>query len=241
MVTAASRGLGYSVASVLVDEGARVIICGRNQDALEAATDALGGTAHYVVADLSKREDIARLAEEVNGHFEELDGLFVNAGGPRPGRFDDVLDSDWADAFQLTVMSAVRLTKSIVPLLRKSETPSILYSTSISVKQPIDGLVLSNSLRLSVIGLMRTLARELGTIGIRINAVCPGYFSTRRVQELIGDNQKMAQEIIQAIPLGRMGEPIEFGRICSFLMSPLASYVHGAVVLIDGGIYRGMT
>jgi 3-oxoacyl-[acyl-carrier protein] reductase len=137
-------------------------------------------------------------------------------------------------------MSAIWLTREALPLLEKSDSPSILYSTSISVKQPIDNLLLSNALRPAVIGLMRTLSAEIGQDGIRINAVCPGYIYTDRVEELMASNKSAKKSIESRIPLGRMGRPDEFGATCAFLLSPLASYIHGALLLIDGGLYRGM-
>jgi 3-oxoacyl-[acyl-carrier protein] reductase len=173
-----------------------------------------------------------------------LDGLFVNAGGPPPGTFSALPDRDWYSSFDLTVMSAVRLTRHALPLLRKSDSPSVLYSTSISVKQPLENLLLSNALRPAVIGMMRTLADEIGPDGIRVNAVCPGYIHTKRVEEIMaksrGKGAQSEESIKSRIPLRRMGQPDEFGAVCAFLLSPIASYIHGALLLVDGGFYRGM-
>ncbi|MDF1538332.1 MAG: SDR family oxidoreductase [Candidatus Thorarchaeota archaeon] len=243
LVTAASRGLGLGVAISLVNEGARAIICGRNEASLKSAVELLGENAEYLVADVSKPEDVSMLLEHVKSKYETLDGLFVNAGGPPPGTFDTVSEEDWESSFQLTLMSAVRLTKEALPLLKKSDSPSILYSTSISVKQPIGNLLLSNSMRPAVIGMMRTLAEEIGPHGIRVNAVCPGYINTERVKELMdasGDAKAAINRITTSVPLGRMGEPAEFGAVCTFLLSPVSSYVHGALLLVDGGMYKGM-
>jgi len=243
LVTAASRGLGLGVAKSLVSEGARVIICGRNEASLKSAIESLGENAEYLVADVSKSEDVAMLLEHVKSKYETLDGLFVNAGGPPPGTFDTVSEEEWESSFQLTLMSAVRLTKEALPLLKKSGSPSILYSTSISVKQPIGNLLLSNAMRPAVIGMMRTLAEEIGPQGIRVNAVCPGYINTERVKELMdasGDADGATSRITSSVPLGRMGEPDEFGSVCAFLLSPISSYVHGALLLVDGGMYKGM-
>jgi 3-oxoacyl-[acyl-carrier protein] reductase len=243
LVTAASRGLGLGVAKSLVNEGARVIICGRNEASLKSAVDSLGENAEYLVADVSKPEDVSMLLEHVKSNYGILDGLFVNAGGPPPGTFDTVSEADWESSFQLTLMSAVRLTKEALPMLNKSDSASILYSTSISVKQPIGNLLLSNSMRPAVIGMMRTLAEEIGPQGIRVNAVCPGYINTERVKELMdasGDADTATSRITSSVPLGRMGEPAEFGAVCTFLLSPVSSYVHGALLLVDGGMYKGM-
>jgi 3-oxoacyl-[acyl-carrier protein] reductase len=240
LVTAASRGLGYGVAEALAREGAKVIICGRTESSLKEAVSNLGEAAQYKVADVSKQDDIKALIDFVSEGHGMIDGLFVNAGGPPPGKFSEISDSDWGKGLHLTLMSAIWLTREAIPLLEKSDHPSILYSTSISVKQPIDNLLLSNALRPAVIGLMRTLSAEIGPDGVRINAVCPGYIYTDRVEELMASNKSAKEAIESRIPLGRMGRPDEFGRICAFLLSPVASYIHGALLLIDGGLYRGM-
>jgi 3-oxoacyl-[acyl-carrier protein] reductase len=237
LVTAASKGLGYSVAKTLIQEGAQVIICSRSEDSLKKATDSLGNHTRYIVADLSKSEDIDNLINRVKEITPKLDGLFVNAGGPPPGHFSDITDDDWYATYELTLMSAVRLTRSTLPLLRKSESPSILYSTSSSVKQPTENYLLANSMRLAVIGMMRTLADELGSEGIRVNAVCPGPIQTQQVEPL---DKNKGVETKPRSPLKRSGMPDEFGKPCVFLLSPVASYIHGALLLIDGGLYRGM-
>ncbi|MFW9808779.1 MAG: SDR family oxidoreductase [Candidatus Thorarchaeota archaeon] len=240
LVTAASRGLGFSVAKSLADEGAEVLICGRNEESLKNATSALGEKAQYFVADVSKQEDIKRLVNDIGSQMLHIDGLFVNAGGPPPGTFSDLTDDDWRKAIDLTLMSAVWLTRETRHLLKMSDSPSILYSTSISVKQPINNLLLSNTIRPAVIGMMRTLATELVSDHIRVNAVCPGYIYTERVEELMAASGSAEESINTRIPLGRMGRPEEFGPVCAFLLSPVSSYIHGALLLIDGGLYQGM-
>lgn len=240
LVTAASRGLGYGVAETLVGENANVLICGRTEGSLKEAVARLGDRASYFVADVSLEQDIGELIDYLESTTASLDGLFINAGGPPPGTFSDITEQDWHRAFNLTLMSAVRLTRMALPLLKKSDFPSILYSTSISVKQPIDNLLLSNALRPAVVGLMRTLASEIGPEGVRVNAVCPGYIQTERVRELLSASDSAEEGIVQNIPLGRMGRTEEFGKLCAFLLSPVASYIHGSLVLIDGGMYKGM-
>lgn len=243
LVTAASRGLGFGTAEALVNEGASVIICGRNEESLQDAVQRLGPQARYVVADVSTIEGVTALIEDIEGREGVLDGLFVNAGGPPPGKFAGLSEEDWEKSYQLTLMSAVRLTREALPLLSRSTTPAILYSTSISVKQPIANLLLSNAMRPAVIGMMRTLSEEIGPDGIRVNAICPGYITTERVKELMNASDEPEQamkHITASIPLGRMGEPNEFGAACAFLLSPVASYIHGALLLIDGGMYKGM-
>ena len=244
LVTAASRGLGYSVAKILVQEGAQVIICSRSEESLKNATASLGEHSRYIVADLSKPRDIDNLILQVKGITPKLDGLFVNAGGPPPGHFSDITDGDWRAAVELTLMSAVRLTRNTLPLLRKSKSASILYSTSSSVKQPTENFLLANSVRVAVIGMMRTLAYELGPEGIRVNAVCPGPIQTQRARPFFinikPDDSTPAVNTKIKTALKRLGQPDEFGKPCAFLLSPVASYIHGILLLIDGGLYRGM-
>ncbi|MDH4215025.1 MAG: SDR family oxidoreductase [Candidatus Thorarchaeota archaeon] len=244
LITGASKGLGYSVARILVQEGAHVIICSRSEEALKKATNTLGDKSRYIIADLTKSEDIHNLLRQVKEITPKLDGLFVNAGGPPPGRFIDITDDDWKSAIELVLMSTVRLTRNALPLLRKSESPSILYNTSSSVKQPTENYLLANSLRLAVIGMMRTLADELGPEGIRVNAVCPGAIQTRGVLDLSAISKSANSTAkIDTKPVkahGRAGNPDEFGKPCAFLLSPAASYIHGTMLLVDGGLYRGM-
>jgi 3-oxoacyl-[acyl-carrier protein] reductase len=240
LVTAASRGLGFSVAKSLSNEGAEVIICGRHEESLKKATSELGELAQYFVADLSKQDDVKRLMKNIGSQILRLDGVFVNAGGPPPGTFSSLSDEDWKKAIDLTLMSAVWLTREAIPFLKMSDSPSILYSTSISVKQPITNLLLSNAIRPAVIGMMRTLASELTPEYIRVNAVCPGYIHTERVKELMSASESAEESINARIPLGRMGKPEEFGPVCAFLLSPISSYIHGALLLVDGGLYQGM-
>ena len=240
LVTAASRGLGFSVAKSLVDEGAHVIICGRNEDSLKKAVSALGENAEYYVADVSKKEEIQSMVQKIATNIVVLDGLFVNAGGPPPGTFEDLTDDDWRKAFNLTLMSAVWLTRETRLMLKMSDSASILYSTSVSVKQPIDNLLLSNAIRPAVVGMMRTLATELAPDYIRVNAICPGYIQTERVDELLAASESAEENITAKIPLKRIGKPEEFGPVAAFLMSPVSSYIHGSLLLVDGGLYQGM-
>jgi 3-oxoacyl-[acyl-carrier protein] reductase len=244
LVTAASRGLGFGVAKALVSEKANVIICARNEKSLRDAAASLGNRCQYFVSDVSNSTDITALLNFTKEQTSTLDGLFVNAGGPPPGTFAEISDDDWIKGFDLTLMSAIRLTRGALSLLKRSESSSILYSTSISVKQPITNLLLSNSLRSAVIGMMRTLSEEIGSEGIRINAVCPGYIHTQRVEQLMAAAKTRGapadEEIVSRIPLGRLGTPDEFGSVCAFLLSPVASYVHGALLVIDGGLFKGM-
>jgi len=244
LVTAASKGLGYSVAKILVQEGAKVIICSRSEDSLKKAVASLGNHSRYIVANLSRSAEIDNLFLQVKDMTPKLDGMFVNAGGPPPGHFSDITDDDWKSTIELTLMSSVRLTRNALPLLRKSESPSILYSTSSSVKQPTDNFLLANSVRLAVVGMMRTLANELGHEGIRVNAVCPGPIQEQGTEQISSslklDDKTPRGETKPSNALRRLGKQDEFGKPCAFLLSPVASFIHGILLLIDGGLYRGM-
>ncbi len=171
----------------------------------------------------------------------------MNAGGPPPGQFLDLSPSDWESASRLTLMSAVRLCYAVIPSMRRQGVGSILAITSVSVKQPLRNLVLSNSLRMAVVGLVKTLATELAPCGIRVNSICPGWTRTDRVGKLLRDRarrndttvEEEAAAAAQDIPLGRMGTPDEFANAAAFLLSPAASYITGVCLLVDGGLYRG--
>jgi len=251
LVTAASSGLGAAVARQLVQEGASVAICSRDQGRIEAQAAAIrqatGVVVLPLVADVTQAADVERLVETVVERLGRLDILITNAGGPPAAPFLDLTPEDFERAWQLNAMSAIRLCYAAVPHMLKQGSGSIVAITSLSVKQPIDNLVLSNSVRLSVIGLTKTLANELGPKGIRVNSVLPGWTRTGRVTELLESrariNQSTAAEeaakIAGSFPLGRMAEPEEFAKVTVFLASPAASYVHGVALQIDGGAYKG--
>jgi 3-oxoacyl-[acyl-carrier protein] reductase len=253
LVTAASKGLGRAVALQLAQEGAQVAICARGEAHLATTAAEIrvktGCQALPLPADVSDPASAERLVEATVGQFGRLDILVINAGGPPPGRFLDLAPGDWEAAAQLTLMSAVRLCYAAVPLMKERGAGSVLAMTSITVKQPLPNLVLSNSLRLGVVGLVKTLADELAPFGIRVNAICPGWTRTARVDQLLRDRaernastpEEAAAKIAAAIPLGRMGTPDEFAAAAAFLVSPAASYITGVSLLVDGGMYRGVT
>jgi len=251
LVTAASKGLGRAVALLLAREGAQVVICARGTEALAQTRNeiaALGGQVLALQADVSAADAAQQLVEATLAHFGELDILIANAGGPPAGGFQNVSEQDWTAAFQLTLMSFVRLCRAAIPALKRSEIASILAITSMSVKQPLENLILSNSLRLGVTGVVKSLADELGPEGVRVNAICPGWTRTARVEHLLAtraaqNGRTVAEETTQlthAIPLRRMATPDEFARVAVFLASPAASYVNGVSLLVDGGLYRGV-
>jgi 3-oxoacyl-[acyl-carrier protein] reductase len=253
LVTASSRGLGRAVALCLAQEGARVAICARGQEDLAStAADIEAKTGRSVLAlpaDVADPQVPERIVRETVGRFGRLDILVTNAGGPPPGKFLDLTPQDWDEATRLTLMSAVRLCYAAVPVMREQGEGSILAMTSITVKQPLPNLVLSNSLRLGVTGMVKTLADELAPLGIRINAICPGWTQTTRVDQLLSDRAERSgttpdlesAKITASIPLGRMGTPDEFAAAAVFLVSSAASFITGVSLLVDGGMYRGIT
>jgi 3-oxoacyl-[acyl-carrier protein] reductase len=250
LVTASSKGLGRATALQLAREGARVVICARGRDALHATRDEIAALGVDVLAlpiDVSAPDAAQTLVDAALERFGRLDILVANAGGPPPGGFLAFDEQAWDRAVQLTLMSFVRLCYAAIPALKQSPQGSILACTSITVKQPLPNLVLSNSLRLAVAGLVKTLADELGPSGIRVNAICPGSTRTDRIEQLLADRaerngtsvEEEAAKMAAEIPLGRIGTPEEFGRVAAFLVSPAASFVNGVSLLVDGGTYRG--
>ncbi|NDJ79157.1 MAG: SDR family oxidoreductase [Chloroflexi bacterium] len=247
LVAASSRGLGRATARQFALEGARVAINGRDPSDLEGTAAELSKDTGADVIALPGDVADPRVAEAVvQGaveHFGGLDVLVTNAGGPPAGTFESTPLDAWEEAFQLTVMSAVRLIHAALPHLRQSDRAAILTITSTSIKQPIDSLILSNSVRMAVGGLTKSLAAELGPEGIRVNSILPGWTRTGRVEELL-QAQSEARGITVAealqtrttsIPLGRMADPEEFARVAVFLCSSAASYVHGVLLPVDGG------
>ncbi|HNT76282.1 MAG TPA: SDR family oxidoreductase [Anaerolineae bacterium] len=252
LVTAASRGLGYATAQALAQEGTKVAICARQADALQAAARDLGKETGSeilpVIADVSRANDIERLVHETLAQWGRIDALFLNAGGPPTGHFLNFTPEDWEHAFQLTIQSAVRLAYAVIPLMQKQGGGSILANTSITVHHPLDNLTLSNSLRLAVVGLVKSLSIELGPDNIRVNAIAPGWTRTERVNEILRARAEQntttlndeAAKLAAGVPLRRMGDPLEFGRAAAFLLSPAASYITGITLLVDGGMARAV-
>jgi 3-oxoacyl-[acyl-carrier protein] reductase len=252
LVTAASRGLGKAVAMRLAQESALLAICARGKDQLDATAaeieSATGQQVLPIQADVSDGDDVAALVETTVEKYGRLDILVTNTGGPPTGQFLDLTPEDWETATRLTLMSAVRLLYAAVPVMKEQNEGSVLAITSVTVKHPLPNLVPSNSLRLSIIGLIKTLADELAPFGIRVNGICPGWTRTDRVDQLLQDRalrqistpEVEAAKIAIDIPLGRMGTPEEFAKAAAFLVSPAASYITGVSLLVDGGMYRGV-
>jgi 3-oxoacyl-[acyl-carrier protein] reductase len=251
LVTGSSRGLGFAVARLLAAEGARVAINGRNQAPLETARQQLaaetGADVFSLAADLTQPDAPQQLVDQTVAALGGLDILVTNAGGPPAGAFENLDENQWDLAIQLSLMSHVRLIRAALPHLKRSSAASVLSVASYSVKQPIPMLVLSNSVRAATVGLSKSLALELGSLGIRFNAILPGWTNTERVTELMkaraeANHTSVQEEIDKQIvnsALGRMATPDEFANAAVFLVSPAASYITGAVLSVDGGMYKG--
>lgn len=246
LVTAASKGLGKAAAREFAREGAKVAMCARSEvldTAAEEIRQETGADILAVRADVTIQSEIDHLIQATLNQFGHIDILIVNAGGPKPGGFLDLNAADWEEAFNLTLMSAVRLCYGVLPHMLERGSGSIVTTQSFSVKQPIDNLILSNSLRMGVIGMMKTMANELGDKGIRVNSINPAWTWTDRVEQLMSDKAKRsglsveeeATATASVIPMKRMGTVEEFGQAIAWLASPAASFIHGHAMMFDGG------
>jgi len=248
LVTAGSKGMGRACALGLAAEGARVAICARGEADLATAAAEIraktGAAVLAVAADVTRQADVERLVAATREQLGPVDILVANAGGPPRGRFEEVADDQWTVAFELSLMSTVRLVRAVLPDMRRRRWGRILTIQSSSVKQPIPGLLLSNAFRPGVAGFLKTLAAEVGRDGVLVNTICPGRILTDRF--LSGaDAQKLTREQYlegqsTEIPLGRIGTPEEFANVVVFLASDKASYVTGVALQVDGGLIRGL-
>jgi len=246
-IAAASKGLGRGCAEALAEEGARVAICSRHRQELEQTAREIGektGTDVLAVhGDVTEPAEIANAVESAAVRFGPVDILVTNAGGPPSGYFDDFRDEDWEAAFRLNFLSAVRMIRKVLPEMRRNGWGRIINLTSVSVKEPIDNLVLSNSVRASVHGLAKTLSRQEAGNGITVNNVMPGFTRTDRVEELVirpgleagKREEQVLKEAAAKIPAGRIGTTEEFGALVAFLASQWAGYINGVSIPIDGG------
>jgi len=253
IVAASSKGLGRATATCLAREGALVTVNGRDPDRLATTAAEIraetGGDVIEVVSDLAEAGAATALIAETVRQRGRLDALVCNAGGPPPGTFADFPDDDpWLAAVNLNLMSTLRMSRAAIPHLEAQGGGSITNIVSISVKQPIPNLVLSNTARTAVIGLARSLALELAGKNIRVNNICPGSILTDRIRSISEKEASVTGEDLDAIlkregdaiPMGRHGSPEEFGRVVTFFASPAASYVTGVTVQVDGGTYKGL-
>ena len=252
MIAASSKGLGKAVAMSLAGEGAKVSICARDENQLNATADEIrektGGPVLAVPTDVAKREDIDRWVDQTVAELGPPLIAVTNAGGPSPGNFFDLNEEDWRAAFDLTLMSATHLAYKTVPYMREAGWGRLITITSISVKMPLDNLMLSNSIRMAVIGLTKSLSNQFAGEGITVNSVLPGWTRTERVEELLQARaerdgiapDEVAAGITKNIPTGRMADPQEFGDVVTFLASERASFVNGAALQVDGGFYAAV-
>jgi len=247
LVTASSKGLGRASAKALAEEGAKIAICARDGRVLKETADEIANTTRSEVlaipADMTSSADIEQVVRETVNHFGGLHILVTNAGGPPAGYFAEFDDRQWQEAFNLTMMSAIRLIRAATPHMEKEKWGRIINITSLSVKEPIDNLILSNSIRAAVHGMAKTLANQVAEHGITINNVMPGYIYTDRIQQLVQNTVERTgqteDEILAGMteltPVGRIGQPQELGALVAFLASGKAAYIHGVSIPVDGG------
>jgi len=252
IVAAASKGLGRAVAAELAREGAEVAICARSAADLEKAASgvqqATGREIFWQALDVTHAVRVAQFVDAVEKRYGRVDICVTNAGGPPAKGFLEISLEEWNSAVALNLLSTVYFAREVLPRMRKNKWGRLVTITSVAVKQPIDGLLLSNSIRAAVAGLARTLANEFGPHGITVNNVCPGYTLTERLEELaetLGQRESMPRERIYArwsaqVPQGRLGKPEEFAALVTFLVSERASYINGTSIAVDGGWVRSL-
>jgi 3-oxoacyl-[acyl-carrier protein] reductase len=252
IVTAASQGLGKASAMALAREGATVVICSRRKkeiaDAAREIHEITGATIVSLVADVTKLEDIKRFIGETKRQFGSIHVLVNNAGGPPTGTISSLTDEDWYNGHELTLMSMVRLTREILPMMTAQHWGRIITITSIAAKQPINELLLSSAIRPGILGLTKVLANLHAKDNITVNTICPGNILTKRQEELGASRAKIKnmtideylKETASAIPAGRLGRPEEIGNVVAFLASEQASYINGVNLLVDGSAAKGI-
>ena len=253
LVLAASKGLGRASAAALATEGAVLTIGARNRQLLEKAAREIalesGNRVLPVPTDVTKEEDLEAIVAATVQEFGHIDILVNNAGGPPPGTFETLGDEQWRAAFELNFLSTVRLTRLVLPYMRQRGGGRVINIVSTSVKEPIEGLLLSNAIRMAVVGLAKTLSLELAPDNITVNNICPGRFLTDRLRQGHTMKEKIAQGMSEAealgsiardIPMGRVGKPEELGALVAFLASKQAGYITGTTIQVDGGLVRAV-
>ena len=246
LIGAASKGLGKSAAMALAREGAHLAICARSDALDKTAAEIRSETGANVLAaraDLTKRDQVDAFVKQAIDQFGQIDILITNSSGPPPGNFLDLSIEDWESGVQTTIMSTLYLCYAVIPHMLERGSGSIVSNVSYAVKQPLDRLITSNSLRLAVIGLMKSLANELGPKGIRVNTINPAWTWTARIEQLMTDRAESAgttvdeesAKVAASLALGRMGTLEEFGQTVAWLASPAASFIHGHALMFDGG------
>jgi 3-oxoacyl-[acyl-carrier protein] reductase len=252
LVTASSQGLGRAVAAALCREGAKVMICARDKARLFKARDSIaaetGGEVRAITADVTNGDSIRELVRFTLDEFGSVDILVCNAGGPPSGPYEDFVPEDYQKALELNLLSTVRLCYEAIPLMKKRRWGRIITLTSVSAKQPIDNLILSNTARAGVLGLTKSLSNQLGACGITVNSICPGYTQTERVEGLArafaekgrGSLQDFYSQLEKTIPMRRLAKPEEVAAAAAFLASEAAAYITGVVLQVDGGYVKNL-
>lgn len=254
LILASSKGLGLACAKIFYSEGVNVIISSRSMENLERAKEEIGkhkpknsnNKIISLVSDLNDEPQIKSLVEETVKIFGRIDILVHNAGGPPSAPINKISKDDWQNSINLNLLSFVRVSKLVVPIMQQKKFGRIIAITSVSVKQPLDNLVLSNTIRLGVVGFAKTLANEYAKDNILVNVVCPGPTLTNRMKELINatveQTGKAEEEVKKSwtnqIPLGRLGKPEELANLIVFLASEKASYITGTTIQVDGGFVK---
>lgn len=247
LITAASQGIGKAAAIELMHEGCRVAICSSNRDNLTDAADEIknitGSEPFWMVCDINNSADINNTVEKVIEQFGSIDILVNNCGGPAPGFFDEINDENWEDAYNQVLMSTVRFTRLALPYMKKNNWGRIINVTSLSVKQPVDNLILSNSFRSAVTAFAKTISQQYGKYGITVNNVAPGFILTSRLDELAEKRaeksgktpEEILNEMASSNPLQKIGSPEDIGAAIAFLASERANYITGVTLQVDGG------
>ncbi|MET8123600.1 SDR family oxidoreductase [Micromonospora sp. NPDC005189] len=243
VLTGASRGLGYATAQCLVADGARVVLSARDPDAVAAAAQRLGGPERAVglTADLTDPETPGQLVAAAQKHFGRLDGALISVGGPPPGNAAAITDEQWRLSFETVFLGTIRAVRTIAGALPEGGAIGLVLSTS--ARGPVPGLGISNGLRPGLVGAAKDIADDYGPRGVRVVGLLPGRILTDRNRELFaatGDPERARAEAEAGIPLRRIGDPAEFGRVAAFVLSPAASYLTGLTVPVDGGALRGL-
>jgi 3-oxoacyl-[acyl-carrier protein] reductase len=252
LVTASSKGIGKAIAEAFAGEGCRVAICSRNKEDLIATSDEIkrryDNEPFWCVCDLNKPKDIENTVNAVVKNFGSIDILVNNCGGPIAGFFRELSDKDWEEGFEQVLMSTIRFSNHVIPDMIFKEWGRIINITSVSVKQPIDNLVLSNSLRSGVVGLAKSLSNELAQYNITVNSVAPGYTLTNRLYDLAvsrakksgSSHEEILSDIAKKIPMERLARPEEIASVVLFLASVQAGYVTGNTIQVDGGWVKSL-
>jgi len=252
LVAASSKGLGKAIAFKLSREGSKVVICARGKEELlktrEEIASETGGEVKSFVADVTDRNQVSKLVKQVVSEFGTVEILVCNAGGPPSGMADEFTLDDYRDALKLNLLSTVNLCYEVAPLMKKQKWGRIINMTSVSAKQPIDTLILSNTARAGVLGFSKSLSSQLAPYGITVNSVCPGYTKTERVEELAksfedkgkGSVNDFYINIEKTIPIGRLGTPEEIAQAVAFLASEGAGYITGVALQVDGGYIKAL-